>query len=165
MSENYIVINGKRAELTKKQIEQLGIKVEENNRWRAVNGGTYWFVESRNKAFSTHDNYDDYDDFRYYSHNYFYNEEEAKTYARVLETEMLLKKYAAEHNKEFGCTKYCIYFTFDDTWDEYRIQVQGVPTDLYFRPKQVWFSSEDIALSAIKEIDNNRMREYLTYEM
>lgn len=44
MSENYIVINGKRAELTKEQMEQLGIEVEGNKRWRAKKGGLYFYV-------------------------------------------------------------------------------------------------------------------------
>ena len=45
MSENYIVINGKRAELTKEQMEQLGIEVKENKRWRANDRYEYWIVE------------------------------------------------------------------------------------------------------------------------
>lgn len=164
MSENYIVINGKKVELTKEQIEQLGIKVEKDNRWRAVNGGTYWFVDSRNIAFSTFDDYDVHDDFRYHSHNYFYNEEEAETYARVLETEMLLRRYTDEHNEKFkDDVKYYLYINDkSDIWE--CIKIQGVDTNSCFRHRQIYFSSKDIALNAIKEIGRDRIIEYLTYK-
>lgn len=165
MSENYIVINGKRVELTKEQMEQLGIKVEESKRWRAVNGGGYWFVNADNLADWAQEGYDIYDDFRYYSHNYFRTQEEAETYAHVLQTETLLKKYADEHNKKFeDDVKYYLYLADkSDLWEGY-VKVQGVCTNLCFRPRQVWFSSMDIALNAINEIGKKRIEEYLRYE-
>ena len=42
--ENYIVINGKKAELTKEQLEKLGIKPERNNPFNRVNEGENYFV-------------------------------------------------------------------------------------------------------------------------
>lgn len=92
MSENYIVINGKRAELTEEQMRQLGIEAKGNKRWRADITSHYWYVNSFNTACKDYDGKKSVDDFRYYLHNYFRTEEEAETYARVLETEMLLKK-------------------------------------------------------------------------
>lgn len=165
MSENYIVINGKRAELTKEQIEQLGIDVNCNKRWRANKKGVYWFVDDAGGIMSLSEINGYYDDFRYYFHNYFRTQEEAETYAHVLETEMLLKKYADEHNKKFkDDVKYCLYFSDEsDRWGDC-IKVQGVHTNLCFRPRQVWFSSMDIALNAIKKIGKDRIAEYLTYE-
>ena len=35
MSDNYIMINGKRLDLTNEQLKQLGIPIKENKRWRA----------------------------------------------------------------------------------------------------------------------------------
>lgn len=158
MSENYIVINGKRAELTKEQMKQLGIEVKEKKRWRANRQKEYWFVPSCNSVETRLDYYNSYDDFRYYSHNYFQTKEEAETYARVLETEMLLKKHADEHNGEFGEYKYTLY-----------VNRNGVPTinvncveNHYGR--MVWFSSIEIVQNVINEIGEERIKEYLTYE-
>lgn len=159
MSENYIVINGKRAELTKEQMEQLGIEVEENKRWRAANGDTYWFVDSMCKVMYDDEYEYNYDNFRYYSHNYFQKEEEAETYARVLKTEMLLKKYADEHNEKFGDYKCCIIWSLKD--NEYQIEFVS---SYVHRPRIIFFSSKEITQNAIKEIGEERIKEYLTYE-
>ena len=88
MSENYIVINGKRAELTKEQMEQLGIEVNCSKRWRANKKGVYWFVDDAGGIMSLSEINSYYDNFRYYFHNYFRTQEEAETYAHVLESEM-----------------------------------------------------------------------------
>lgn len=160
MSENYIVINGKRAELTKEQMEQLGIEVEKDKRWRASSGYGYWFVNADNLADTAQEGYDIYDDFRYYSHNYFQTLEEAETYNRVLETEMLLKKYADEHNGEFGYFKCCIIKRQYEEPSVIRVLINRCSG----RIKNVWFSTEKIALDAIKEIGSERIKEYLTYE-
>ena len=159
MSENYIVINGKRAELTKEQMEQLGIEVEENKRWRASNRGGYWFVNADNLADMAQEGYDIYDDFRYYSHNYFQTIEEAEAYVHVLETEMLLKKYADEHNGKFEDFKCCIIWL--PTTNEY--QIDFISSYVY-RPRTIFFSSREIVQDAIKEIGEERIIEYLTYE-
>lgn len=158
MSENYIVINGKRAELTKEQMKQLGIEVEEKKRWRADGHTKYWFLDSQNRTDADMELRQREDDFRYYSHNYFQTKEEADTYARVLETEMLLKKYADEHNGEFGKYKYEFYT------NEIGSVLVGNISDSYIYSRTIWFSSNDIASNAIKEIGEDRIREYLIYE-
>lgn len=158
MSENYIVINGKRAELTKEQMDQLGIEVKENKRWRAKGlDNIYYYVDSSNHIQKTRDCSYPCDDFKYYSHNYFYTKEEAETYARVLETEMLLKKYADEHNEEFGDCKF--YLIWLKTANEL-IEL----TYYNCRSRTIFFSSREIAQNAIKEIGKDRIIEYVTYE-
>lgn len=42
--ENYIVINGKKAELTRTQLKQLGIEVENKNPFERIDGKTYYVV-------------------------------------------------------------------------------------------------------------------------
>lgn len=44
--ENYIVINGKRAELTEEQLRQLGIESREPKRWKGVRGNKYYWVDN-----------------------------------------------------------------------------------------------------------------------
>lgn len=157
MSENYIVINGKRAELTEEQMKQLGIEVCESKRWRANFWRAYYAVSEIGRIICADEENERKDDFRYYSHNYFRTEEEAKTYARVLETEMLLKKYADEHNGEFFGTK-CQLCT-----DEGYLTV-GTVARRNCVGHIIWFSSEMIALKAANEIGEDRIKEYLTYE-
>ena len=55
MGENYIVINGKRAELTEEQLEQLGIKVSNNKRWRGNLDEKYYCVDTFNQVSSLED--------------------------------------------------------------------------------------------------------------
>lgn len=159
MSENYIVTNGKRAELTKEQMEQLGIEVEGGKRWRADITSHYWYVNSFNIACKDYEGKKSVDDFRYYSHNYFRTEEEAETYARVLETEMLLKKYADEHNEKFYSWKWYIC----TSGDGYHLTVDDMFAD-YSSSRRICFFSKDIAKNAIEEIGEERIKEYLTYE-
>lgn len=159
MSENYIVINGKRAELTKEQMEQLGIEAKRDKRWRADGHTRYWFLDSQNRIDTDMELRQREDDFRYYSHNYFQTKEEAETYARVLETEMLLKRYADEHNGEFGEYKYEFY-----TNGIIGSVLVGNVSDSYIYSRTIWFSSNDIALNAVKEIGEERIKDYLIYE-
>ena len=69
------------------------------------------------------------------------------------------------HNKKFkDDVKYYLYFSDkSDRWGDC-IRIQGFNTNLCLRPRQVWFSSMDIAQDAIKEIGKDRIAEYLTYE-
>lgn len=159
MSENYIVINGKKIELTKEQMKQLGVEVEENKRWRAADGGQYWFVDSNNEVRSDMEYRYNYDSFRYYSHNYFQTKKEAEIYARVLKTETLLKKYADEHNKEFINFKY--YLLCAKLTNELQIDFL---TSYARRPRTIFFSSREIIQDAIEEIGLKCIKEYLTYE-
>ena len=160
MSENYIVINGKRAELTKEQMEQLGIEAEKKDkRWRADGHTKYWFLDSQNRIDADMELRQREDDFRYYSHNYFQTKEEAEIYARVLETEMLLKKYADENNTEFVDIKY--YLLWSKTANELRTDYLGSRA---CRPRTIFFSSQEIIQEAIKKIGLERISEYLTYE-
>lgn len=161
MSENYIVINGKRAELTEEQMEQLGIEVERRKRWRArgadENEG-YYFVSSGGIVVSECDCNHDYDNYRYYSHNYFQTREEAETYARVLKTEMLLKKYADEHNGEFSEYKYTLCVNKNGA-----LIIDLDCVENHYN-RIVWFSSIEITRNVINEIGEDRIKEYLTYE-
>ena len=162
MSENYIVINGKKAELTEEQLEKLGIEVLKNRRCRVYKYQLYYFVDYNNLVLSTYDAYDTADDCLYYSHNYFKTREEAEKYARVLKTEMLLRQYADEHNEDMpwdGMRRhYFFYFNIDSN---------TVSTDYYTFSKEarkIYFSSREIAEAAIEEIGEERIKEYLTYE-
>lgn len=159
MNENYIVINGKRAELTEEQLKKLGIEIPKNQRGRVDEHHLYYFVDHNNLVLSTNDIYDAADDYRYYSHNYFKTKEDAEKYTRVLETEILLRQYADEHNEDIpwdGCAQH---------WSIYGDHAIKFECWYSFKfPRAIYFSSEEIAKAAVQEIGEERMIEYLTYK-
>ena len=162
MSENYIVINGKRAELTEEQLNKLGIELPNNERWRAKKHEKYYYINCSNLICSTDQINDYYDDFRYYSHNYFQTKEDAEKYARVLETEMLLRKYADEHNDDMPWDNQTYHWTLAYNSVDSCIEIESW---LYMmRHQTVYFSSREIAARAIKEVGRERIIDYLTYE-
>lgn len=55
MSENYIVINGKKMDLTEEQLKQLGIEVRKNPFERSAKGGRYFYI---NVHGAVHQHYD-----------------------------------------------------------------------------------------------------------
>lgn len=166
MSENYIVINGKRAELTREQLEQLGIKKESNKRWRAAKECRYWFAHSVMYVGYAADSYIDsnsqINNTHYYTHNYFQTREEAQKYADVLNTEMRLRKYADEHNGDFnnGYRRLCGFISeegkpeMDSIWEK----------DSELIPRCIKFSDTTVIDGAVKEIGKDKVIEYLTYE-
>ena len=169
MGENYIVINGKRAELTEEQLEKLGIIVSNNKRWRAEVGGRYYRLNSFGEIYHSLDYRTPNDDYLYYSHNYFKTREDAEKYARVLKTEMLLRQYADEHNEDMvwdgRCRHYFLYF--NDSINTVNTDYYTVSTDYYTFSKEarkIYFSSREIAKAAIGEIGKEYIKEYLTYE-
>lgn len=165
MSENYIVINGKRTELTEdqlKQFKQFGIEVSGNKRWRAEKGGTYYFVNDQGTVDFDYDFYEMSNDFQYYTHNYFESQEEADVYARILATEMLLKKYADEHNEkeliwDDNSDWFFLYFDIKNK------EISTIWRRCIASSRTVYFSDESIAFNAIDEIGADRITEYLMY--
>lgn len=136
---------------------------KENERWRSKDGDIYWLVGSNGKPDWSYEFNRDSDSFRYDTHNYFQTEEEAQRYAKVLETERQLKKFADEHNSEIDWTninqeKYHLYYN-------YRGCKVGISNHYWTKESRViYFSSEEIAEQAIDEIGKDKIKEYLTYE-
>lgn len=150
------------------QIVELRAEVEkeekENKRWRAKEGYKYWFVNSSgNPDWLDEYNRDIIDNFRYDTHNYFQTEEEARRYAKVLETERQLKKFADEHNDKIDWSnvdkcKYSLYYI-------YVTNCVGISSISSVRDARIiYFSSRAIAQQAIDEIGEEEIKEYLTYE-
>lgn len=161
-NENYIVINGKKAELTEEQLKQLGIEVGKNKRWRAEYKGDYFYVSTNNVAVSEREDNLEPDNFRYDTHNYFKTEEEAQKYAEVLEVKRQLMKFADEHNEKIDWDKlnepkYYLYLTRP---------TDGIIISNTYRakmPEIIYFSSTDIAQKAIDTIGAENIIKYLIY--
>lgn len=175
MSENYIVINGNKTELTKEQMKQLGIEIKpaKKKRWRAEKfGGHYYYicpaVRSDGKVFhavaETIDSYADYDNVRYETKNYFKTQEQAERCARVVDTELTLRKFAEEHNTELinwndnHQAKWYICF------NQYNNKIDVWYTYQYNFCLKSYFTTEEIAKKAITEIGEDKIKEYFTYE-
>lgn len=162
-NKNYIVINGKKAELTEEQLKQLGIEVSKPKRWRAETQGMYYFATNTGRVGVCHEWLMEADNFCYDVHNYFQTEDEARKYARVLETERQLRKFADEHNdkidwEDIDQDKWCLGYS-------YRALKTMTAVAMYTREaRTIYFSSQEIAKQAIKEIGEENIIRYLTYE-
>ena len=136
---------------------------KENKRWRADESCLYWFVQSNGISNCTYEHYRDIDNFCYDTHNYFQTEEEARRYAKVLETERQLKKFADEHNdvidwSNINQEKWYLYYNYS----RYKV---GIYSHYWAKESRViYFSSKKIAQQAIDTIGEDKIKEYLTYE-
>lgn len=160
-NENYIVINGKKAELTEKQLKQLGIEVGKDKRWRAEVGDAFFFVDRSNYIDSCVDSRAARSNYCYDTHNYFKTKEEAEEYAEVLEIKRQLMKFADKHNgkidwKDSQTLKWHLYC--------------GEPTETIMigytahkKAETIYFSSQELARQAIDTIGTNNIIKYLTY--
>lgn len=136
---------------------------KENKRWRSKNGDVYWLVGSNGKPDWSYELNRDSDSFRYETHNYFQTEEEAQRYAKVLETERQLKKFADEHNDVIDWSdinqhkwNLCYYYS--------RYEVSPIRCCGVKESRTIYFSSEEIAQQAMDEIGEEKIKDYLTYE-
>lgn len=161
-NENYIVINGKKAELTEEQLKQLGIEVNKNKRERVKVGDMFFSVDRDNCIDSCFDTRLALLDYCYDTHNYFKTKEEAQKYAEVLEVKRQLMKFADEHNKKIDWDKlnepkYYLYLTRP---------TDGIIISNTYRakiPEIIYFSSTDIAQKAIDTIGAENIIKYLIY--
>lgn len=147
-----------------KQLAALKTEIEkENKRWRSKDGDIYWFVGSNGGSNWSYEINRDSDSFRHDTHNYFQTEEEAQKYAKVLETERQLKKFADEHNdvidwSNINQEKWYLYYNYS----YYKI---GISNHHWTKKSRViYFSSEEIVEQAIDTIGEEKITEYLTYE-
>ena len=161
-NKNYIVINGKKAELTEEQLKQLGIEVSKNKRERVKVGDMFFFVDRSNCIDLCIDNRVPRSNYCYDTHNYFKTKEEAQEYAKVLEIKRQLMKIANKYND---------FVDWNDRVQEkwffkYHIDA-GVTISFVCYAKYaetIYFSSKEIAEQAIDEIGEDNIKKYLTYE-
>lgn len=159
--ENYIVINGKKSELTKEQLKQLGIEVE----------------EKRNNPFN--DNLEVNDSFYYIRDDgvvdvYYYIREDDcinkvncfndKDFAKQVCLHELLNrkllKYAWDNqaedcdwDKDGENLHYYVYFDTEDGYFE-------IEADNYERSQNIYFSKAEVARQAIEDVIKPFMKEH-----
>ena len=149
--ENYIVIGGKKAELTEEQLKKLGIEPKRKNPFdRVEKGELYWYVNDWLKPRSLTEVGGSSDQSLFEAFNYFGDEEFAK---QVVLHELLnrkLLKYAYDNEAEDG--------EWDGERKHYFIyrQVVGrcfdVSNVINFKRQEVYFSKREIAKQAIEDV-------------
>lgn len=158
MNENYIVINGKRLELTKEQLKALGIEVRKNPFERVAKSEMYCYIDSFNEVHCVADDTDNSDDMSFECSNYFNDETFAKQVALHHLFYRKLLKFAYDNECEDMAewnghnNHWCIYY---DT-DVLKYCVAGCS----YKFDGVWFSSEEGAKRAIKEVVEPFIKEH-----
>ena len=157
--ENYIVINGKKAELTQEQLKALGLERETNPFARVDKGDYYYFINREEKVRRCLDCCGCIDDRMFNIANYCTDKEmmQQRAYAETLNR--LLWRYSMEHkgneiNWEENSYKYnIIYRHIQREWE--------IACTIYYRYIGVpYFYSREIAEAAITEIIKPFMAEH-----
>ena len=158
MSENYIVINGKKSNLTEEQVEALGIKLRKNPFERVAKNDNYFTINDSG-CISVYKDDCGFDDERYENANYFNDESFAKQVALHQLLYRKLLKFAYENG-------------YEDTqpWDgntaQYYINYKhdvckfDVDSNYYAHNFGVYFSNEKGAKRAIKEVVEPFIKEH-----
>lgn len=162
MNENYIVINGNKAELTEEQLKALGIEVEtkrKNPFGNQIVGENYFSILSNNDVQKYHDDSDLGDSGAYNAANYF--NDEAFAYQVALHQLLYRKLLKFAYDNGFEDTvewkgenqHWCIYYSnsrkrFETTWHD-------LAQYLY-----VYFSTREGANHAIKEVVEPFVKEH-----
>lgn len=150
--ENYIVINGKKAELTAEQLKALGIATEKGSLFeRCGEGATYYYINYGGLISTDYDKRSVSDDICFNAANYCTDKNLMQQRAWHETLSRLLWRYSMEHdgdkidwknNKEW---KYYIYFNYND--NKYAIDFYR-----FIKGGDVYFYTNEIAQNAIKEI-------------
>lgn len=162
MNENYIVINGKRLDLTEEQLKQLGIepkKKRKNPFERVKPNERYHYVTSDGVINEYIDACDMTDTQLYKISNYFNDEAFAKQVAlhQLLYRKLLKFAYdnECEDTEEWDGRNNHWAIRYDDDCDAFTTYYQNA-----YKAQEVYFSSEEGAERAIKEVIEPFMKEH-----
>ena len=159
--DNYIVINGKKAELTDEQLKKLGIKVEKETPFpKRINNGLYYYITARGIIESETEEGNCIDTGLYNNANYFNDKSFAQQVAWHEELNRRLLKYAYNHK------------TIVDDWSDpnsnkYFITKNTVDNKFYVSLNNVlkhscviYFTSGKAAEQAIEDVVKPFMKEH-----
>lgn len=149
--DNYICINGKKAELTEEQLEKLGIKLKMLGSFdRQDNGDRYYFINSIGEIVVNEEHRYDSNYNHYNAANYCTDEELLKKRALYEILNRRLWRYSMEHDGDKiywdrDGEKYYIFYNADsEKW--------LIGSIYYAWDFAVFFYSSEIAEKAIKEV-------------
>lgn len=148
-SDNYIVINGKKRQLSKEQLKLLGVK--ENPFERVDRHDLYYYIDYNCDTYcAMREAFDCWDTQRYDYANYFNDAQFAQQVALHQLLYRQLLKFAWDNDAgdvEWDGNNEHYYICYD-----YHQQYFYVGTLLNFKSADVFFSKKDVARRAIKEI-------------
>lgn len=162
--ENYIVINGKKAELTEEQLKQLGINVEVKKETLFTRNhdpkGLYWSISSTGGIMSQHEDNASFDDALYENVNYFNDYKFAKQVALQQLLYRKLLKYAYEsdaivtdwtdpNSQKYFISKSMKKNTFHVNWNT-----------MIKSGCEVYFTSKEVTERAIEDVVKPFMEEH-----
>lgn len=153
--ENYIVINGKKAELTEEQLKKLGIEVKRKNPFLRTDFRDYWFVSGSGSVITTKDTCS-LDDIRRFRIANYCGDKALMEKLLLHETlNRLLWRFACENNGEFEDTgvgngnKWYYTIATKDVHKTVCVRKFGTSARVV---GEICFSSGEIAERAIDEV-------------
>lgn len=162
MSENYIVINGKKIELTEEQLKQLGIEPEKkrNNPFeRVATGNVYYKITGYGNVDNYREGRDSIDRALYGAVNYFNDEAFAEQVAlhQLLYRKLLKFAYdnGIEDTVEWDGNNSHWAIRYNDNLNKFDSYCQNG-----YKARDVYFSSEEGAERAIEEVVEPFMKEH-----
>lgn len=162
MNENYIVINGKKAELVEEQLKALGIEVEtkrKNPFDEVIRFEDYYFVEKNNEVHAYMKTDSSVDNQMYTSVNYFND----KAFAEQIALHQLLYRKLLKFAYDNGVEDTAEWDGVNPHWHIIYNKVNDVfitMKKLASKDFTVYFSSEEGAERAIKEVVKPFMKEH-----
>ena len=159
MNENYLVLNGKRVDLTEEQLKALGIVTKKNPFERVAKSEPYYYIDAFDCIQTCADNGEDVDNASFEVSNYFNDKATAQQVQlhQLLYRKLLKFAYdnEAEDREEWNGENahWCIRYNGNrkkfDSYCQNGYKAQGV-----------YFSSEDAAKHAIEEVVEPFMKEH-----
>lgn len=148
MNDNYAVINGKKIELTEKQIKALGFEIRKNPFERSAKDEEYYCIKETGEIYSYYDN-SSFDDWIYNNANYFNDENFARQVALHQLLYRKLLKFAYENESEdveWNNRNGHWHIYYDTANNKFYIEANDA-----FKHQGVYFSTRQCAERAIEE--------------
>ena len=159
--ENYIMLNGKRVDLTDEQLEKLGLKLKKKDCFeRLETDQKYYYICARGELEESYDCADDFDNECYVTANYCTNKELMEQRALHETLSRLLWRFSMQNDgdkidwRDKTTSKYRIHFENDNKKfsicnNQYCIDITAI-----------YFNTREIAQRAIEEIILPFMKEH-----
>ena len=162
MSENYIMLNGKRVDLTDEQIKKLGLNVKEDTWIKQKYGELYYFIASDGEIISDTDTRPS-DNERYKVANYCTDKNIMQQRALHETLDRLLWRFSMQNDGDkidWNVTSRKYFITYDYRDEEFRVDYYQTSIGCALKSTTEYFYSVDIAKRAINEIIIPFMKEH-----
>lgn len=157
--DTYLVINGKKVELTEEQLKALGIVTKKNPFERVAKSEPYYYIDAFDCIQTCADNGEDVDNASFEVSNYFNDKATAQQVRlhQLLYRKLLKFAYdnECEDNQTWNKVNCHYYIGYNINEDRFYVDVT-----VAFKHNDVWFCSRDSANRAIEEIIKPFMKEH-----